>query len=458
MLNIDAARSAAVTLEHLDALIAFAVVLLGVSLLVTILTQMIATLLGLRGTNLRWGLTELLRAIHPEFAGQAEAIAERVLTHPLISDSTLSGIKARFPLLRRWQLASTIRIEELAGILDKLAAGAAALPPGTPPPNYTLEQAMATIAQGLKAQPTPELLAIAAHLRGPAEAAPMAAAAAAAAGGSSAPGAATPAVVNVTDVLNRLPAAAAKGSELRNWFDRVMDRASQRFALHTRIWTIVFSILVAFALHLDSFRLLSQLSSHAQLRASLAATADVLMKKAAEPGVLKPPPPAAGQAAAAADEVHVPQVYSVAMTELLARNPALSKAGTPPAFATREQAAEWLRGRKGADAIQPEYDRLLNSMIRTDMDKLLDSANSVKGMLAGTGFQLVPNPYHGWDFWPINVHFWGILVTAALLSLGAPFWFNTLRNLSSLRPLLAGKLEREASQTAGAAAPPKNRT
>jgi hypothetical protein len=40
------------TLEHLDTFIAFGSVMLGVSLLITILTQMVGSLLSLRGHNL----------------------------------------------------------------------------------------------------------------------------------------------------------------------------------------------------------------------------------------------------------------------------------------------------------------------------------------------------------------------------------------------------------------------
>ena len=39
-------------LHYLDTIIAFVVILLGVSLLITILNQMISALLGYRGTNL----------------------------------------------------------------------------------------------------------------------------------------------------------------------------------------------------------------------------------------------------------------------------------------------------------------------------------------------------------------------------------------------------------------------
>lgn len=63
-------------------------------------------------------------------------------------------------------------------------------------------------------------------------------------------------------------------------------------------------------------------------------------------------------------------------------------------------------------------------------------------------FQLIPDPYPRpfYNYWtPSWGHFVGILATAALLSLGAPFWFNTLKTLSNLRPILANKAEADAT-------------
>jgi hypothetical protein len=45
-----------VTLENLDSIFAFVVIISGVSLLVTTLTQMVSALFGLRGSNLEWGV------------------------------------------------------------------------------------------------------------------------------------------------------------------------------------------------------------------------------------------------------------------------------------------------------------------------------------------------------------------------------------------------------------------
>jgi len=94
-----------------------------------------------------------------------------------------------------------------------------------------------------------------------------------------------------------------------------------------------------------------------------------------------------------------------------------------------------------------------------DLQKKLDEA----------GFDVVPRPFFGrWDKDPTPTwaralcvprplalflaHFIGILATAGLLALGAPFWFNLLKNLMSLRPALATLIEKRP--TSAPALPP----
>ena len=52
--------------------------------------------------------------------------------------------------------------------------------------------------------------------------------------------------------------------------------------------------------------------------------------------------------------------------------------------------------------------------------------------------------YRGW--FPTRQPFWGIVASATLLSVGAPFWFNMLKTLSNLRPVVANKAQKEAEQ------------
>src|SRR6266567_2102533 len=80
-------------LAYLDTAIGFAVVFLGVSLIIMIATQVISAALSYRGSNLHWGLKTLLSKIDPSLkvlAANAEAMATAILTHSLISDSVIS--------------------------------------------------------------------------------------------------------------------------------------------------------------------------------------------------------------------------------------------------------------------------------------------------------------------------------------------------------------------------------
>lgn len=80
------------TLQHLDTVIAFAAVMLAASLLITAATQLVVSLLGLRGSNLRRSLVDLLETTSPDREAKryAKEIARRVLRHPLVSDSVFS--------------------------------------------------------------------------------------------------------------------------------------------------------------------------------------------------------------------------------------------------------------------------------------------------------------------------------------------------------------------------------
>jgi hypothetical protein len=60
-----------------------------------------------------------------------------------------------------------------------------------------------------------------------------------------------------------------------------------------------------------------------------------------------------------------------------------------------------------------------------------------------------PRPGQIYFFGPAGFdwrHFAGVLLSAALLSLGAPFWFNALKQLSSLRSIVANKEENERDE------------
>ncbi len=213
-----------------------------------------------------------------------------------------------------------------------------------------------------------------------------------------------------------------------------MDRVTQSFVRQTRFWTIIFSLIVAFALHLDAFRLFEQISNDAELRASLIASSDVILKQTEE---------VVGKSSS------IPVVYKKAILQLKLQDTTgtANELGPPPAFTSREDGENWLReqlaGNEQIELLINQYGELINSSLTNSVERLKDRAISIKGELDKTKLQLIPQPYPGWDYSPGDIHFWGVLLMAAFLSLGAPFWFKALKTMSALRPILAEKEEKE---------------
>jgi len=336
------------TLEHLDTVLSFVAILSGVSLLITTMTQLASATLGLRGSNLRWGVRTLLSEIEPALRPYATEISERVLHHPLISDSSMSMFKTR--LMTRWKLASAVRKEELIEVLHRLATptGEDAAAAGEP-----WQAALKTAFDRLDREAAERMmLAVRSSLTG---AVP--------------PGAHPP-------VADMMEDAETLSRGIRQWFDPVMDRVSQRFALHTRAWTVAFAFVLAFGLHLDSLAILNQLSSSPDVRTRLLASADTLANRSA---------------ALSTGSVDVPAGDEVKAVQSAA------------------------------------------SSLRT----LLDDQFKL---------HLIPDPYPQpfYAYWkPSWLHLAGILSSALLLSLGAPFWFNMLKTLTNLRPVVARRVEKE---------------
>jgi hypothetical protein len=81
--------------------------------------------------------------------------------------------------------------------------------------------------------------------------------------------------------------------------------------------------------------------------------------------------------------------------------------------------------------------------LRVDLEK-----TNLSIMPAEIGGQAVfDSPSHWWKAYGVRRHLVGTLVTILLLSLGAPFWFNALRQLSNLKPAIAAKVN--AARKAG---------
>lgn len=417
-------------LERLDTLIAFAVVMLGVSLLITILTQIVSTALGLRGTNLLWGLETLFQELAPglEKAGlQPGGLAREILQDPLISDSSFSRVeKMKFvgPLvgylarnrltgwaIDRWRFATAIRTDELVRMVQRKAADM-----GTPAAVSDALTQMLEAAEPGAERRLKMLSGALAKISPPTEAA------------------AARYAVQVDKIFQEAVDTAQQSvGKLETWFSGTMDRVSQRFVVQVRIWTVVFAFIIAFAAHLDSLQLLQQLSVSPDMRTALVNLRDGMLSQTE---AILPPQ---GAAPSATELPITTATLQEAVDQLKKTKPALSKAGAVPVgTVTVEAAWAWLKTQPGATPdTESDYRKAVIQVLRVraiDINKTLEQA----------GFELLPVPYPGIFTFKGPMNLLGVFLAAALLSLGAPFWYNALKNLSNLRTVVASKEDSEA--------------
>src|SRR6266487_3282325 len=74
-------------LNTIDTVIAFAVIMTVLSLLITIVVQMVSTTFSLRGKNLANALALTFQTIDPKIGEYAHSLAAQILRDPIFSDS-----------------------------------------------------------------------------------------------------------------------------------------------------------------------------------------------------------------------------------------------------------------------------------------------------------------------------------------------------------------------------------
>jgi hypothetical protein len=385
-------------LKSVDILIGFSVIMLVVSMSVTLIIQWIVHILGMRGKELLKGLTALLQQIDPKLLTpeHAEEIATKILTNPMLARS---GEK----------LAGVVQREELIKTVLEIAAGAGApssqppapvggnaAPPASPPTNVpaTAEQALA-MALAKLGIPDPgkkldaiRLFSMRLEATNPELATHV-----------------REAQAVITEAESQFVA------KVNGWFDPTMDRVSQSFTNQSRYWTAGISLILALLLQIDAFKIVNRLSIDDALRASLVSGASKI--PAPQGSAEKPATPASNATPSNPAPATVP--------------------ATPPETANDQKA---------------KLEKLEN-----------DTRDNVAQLRVLATDQLITWPTwpdvwkHWWEGWSgSNISVFGVLLSAMLLSFGAPFWFNVLGGLLKLRPLLAAKddqqrQDRESSQT-----------
>lgn len=366
-------------LEHFDTILAFAAVMAGLSLVITALTQAISGLLGLRGLNLKWGLDKLFTVLAPELDDKAATLARHILLHPLLSDSTFAARQIGWSW---WRYASHIRPEELTGLLSRWRI-ALAMP-------QTTDQEKITRTKVLDSLNVPESFRDLA-----------------------------------TTELARLHRIE---DGLAEWFESSMSRVSQRFSANMRLVTVLGAVIVSLVLLVDSIELWKQLARNPELRTRVIATSDALLKKADEMQAGSTNLPAA--------------VYRVAAGQLLALHTnELAKFSGIEAITNLRSGTNWLVAQCRAHGVKDSARWLEEYQALVAQAALRQAADNLHGLVESQLALGVINSRLPGESWcrAAGRHWGGVVVSIALLSLGAPFWFNLLRSLSNLRPVLANK-------------------
>ena len=424
-------------LHYLDTVIAFAVVMLVMSLVITLLNQMVSSVLSYRGSNLRWGIQTMLTTLSDRISGEnARKIADEILTHPMISDSIFTKFENKLPgigfLLKRRKLATWISSD-------------------------TLVRTLAGVSERLRAQGSAESVAMAEVLKD----------LLAAKDGSAERKLQmvkdtigtiltdTNYGVQVNELMKELGTTTRQSvGKIEAWFNIVVGRVSQRFTTQMRIWTIIFAFLLAFGIHLDSIDLIQQLLTNPATVQNLVDQSGAVMSEAEAIMGTQTANGARPTASTVAATVFTDQ-----MKELLKEvtpeesTPAL---GNVPAFRSVGEAEKWLNDNLNP-AVKPERRNQLlgkyKEMVLTGLGRKIGDLNRV---LKETGVQIIPDhePIRGprslvkflFSF-KSNKNLLGILLSSGLLALGAPFWYNTLKDLTNLRPTIASKQEEQKPPT-----------
>ena len=432
-------------LDSIDTLIAFTLIFTVVSLFITILVQMITAYFNMRGKNLVWGVAEAFEAIAPELKsevrGKGKELADHLLKDPLLSDSQIRGAV---------KLTSAVRADELFDLMHRIATNKK---PGTP---EEIKKNVITLFKSLgvpdsvftvaEAEMT-KLTDLKANLEKAVQALPD---------GPAKEAANTALQETTTKLANMTTDAAASAKrwsdqgeksiqlvyeKFEHWFETGQERSQEWFTTHARILTAYLGVAFALVLQLDTVEIYKLVSSNREVRASLVAQVKPVIDQNEK--ILRENP--------------------TVMQSALKNLEATTKGGTNPAAVslkdiqiavtdTPEMVKDKIRtAYAGApvetrDAVLKQFDdeTLTEAQARVKISN--DDWNALKGSIDKAGFELLPkdgwrwakrdrqgkvveNPW--WDHLP------GMLLSALLLSLGAPFWFNVLKGLASLRSTVA---------------------
>jgi hypothetical protein len=408
-------------------LLAFVTVMLMLSLIVTSLVQFTQATLRLRGRNLLVGVGALIEKHVPqETLANIDKSALRWNAHAAVAAHVLNEADAPAKWLKKpnsWGRVllgppiSWVNSDDLARALVK------------------------TAAQPTSAGPAPIAVQAAATTLSKAAAAANQTPTAPATNNAPAPGGAVaPAAAGVAAAAAVRPEAA-----IAQAFKNMEPAISKRFQFIMRIWTVAFSFLIAFAFQLSTPELLKQLPSADAKRQAILAAVPALTNESTK------------ALAFSEDNILEESLKRLAQKypeykDLFAEIAGIEDPNEGIADEKQGMLDEMrnvLGKRDNREQVLSDYSSIIDSLSQSSASTALANSSKLIEQLDSFGispkldnFEFyssltgAPASADGKKAWNRVIH-WsnivGVLITGILLSLGAPFWFDQLKNLSSLR-------------------------
>jgi hypothetical protein len=228
--------------------------------------------------------------------------------------------------------------------------------------------------------------------------------------------------------------------QLTQWFDTVMNRLSDIFTRTTRTITVVSSILLVVALHIDSGEILRQIRQSPDLRAKLAAMSDGALLQADKTF------DNGERASAAVAKLKEKYFSNAEVVAALDRVPPHLVRCIDAKNSLTENAAKLAN----KAALLDDLDTTCQEQTKLAMGESFNEIHELRADLEKSDLRIIPGEigsirvFGGWANWftayGVRRHLLGTLVSVLFLSLGAPFWFNALRQMSNLKPAISGKV------------------
>jgi len=248
--------------------------------------------------------------------------------------------------------------------------------------------------------------------------------------------------------------------------------------------TVMITALLVLVLHIDSGDILLQISANPELKASLVRMSDTTMAQADKAFDNKD---RASQAFARVIACHTTDSKAASTIDCNFKDTntkdtsakvqpdplAAILKNAPSSMGSCAEGREWIDAHAtppALDQLQQEFSKACEDQAKSAMGVSREQLRQIGSNLKSTDLRIVPHeiagkpvfshPETGKVGW--TTHWWhllgawtsaycssmrhllGTLASVFLLNLGAPFWFNALKQMSNLKPAITSKIEKES--------------